>query len=625
MLLWQKIALAVGIGLLLYLAFHVVRKITCNSNTLYMPRILSQNENSKILNIRPRRMWGWGLWANTMLGYCGESSLQIAAPYFGNYFSQEQILKAANGSFMIGVNDGVCFPNLHMNWEFWPNIFGPGGPSIYDILKYIKQQIDNNMPVILGLYCNEDGGDASFDHQCLAVGYDLDDTAAVKTIWLLDTYEIRLIPFDCSLQNYQCLSGDDACNTPPLPPDEPVGPPSYPTEPFPVCFKRREDFANPNKQAPYDVAIPNVMTNKKCKPTPCDDLGNALCTVKGNVDPNNELYPCWLDMNSVFEPNWGTEDQINAKPIPISCKVYMEGLKPGTSYSLLRFDKPTDVPVQGDFINSNGYTMRVDFIACGKSNMIEVKHDPKVWPFMSDGTYFFRCVETKGVGMKQNFPYGTDRTDHHLGPVPPSPSHATLGNPALKTWDMTGWRPRFKDVVQNRIDEYTRKLKGLPRKHGRRIKTTPKVKSNNIVGACTPLEVGPANIKCGDSSTGNINGLWQWKFPDITWQGRPVGCMTMYFTVQDRGTEAKNCVNFTVENDDSDPNPPFPLTSVTGVIIYDVDGKNPRMYIEDANSYDYAFYTYSFSPDPQQPDGSFIMLSQDGVTYSTLTPIADSS
>lgn len=617
MLFWQQIVLILIAGLVVFGAWHIFKKIACNGQNLNAPRILVQNAKSKILNIKPRRMMGWGLWASTMLGYCGESSLQMAAIYFGNYISQEQIVKAAGGSFMIGVNDNVCFPNLHMNWEFWPNIFGPGGPSIYEILQYVKTQVDKNIPIILGLYVNEDGGDKSFDHQCLAIGYDLDNTGAVKTIWLLDTYEIRLIPFDCSLQPYQCLSGDDACNTAPLPPSQPVGPPSYPKEPFPVCFKRREDFANPNKQAPYDVAIPNVMTNKKCSPTPCEDLGNALCAVQGNVDPKNELYPCWLDMNSVYEPNWGSEDQIFAPPAPISCKVWIQGLKFGTKYSLLRFDNPKDVPDQ-DFIHASTYTLRVDFTSCGNSNMIEVKHDPQVWPFMSNGTYFFRCVETKGVAMKQNFPFGTDRTDKTPAPLPPSP----LVLNTIKTWNMQGWRNRFPDVVQNRIDEYTRKLLGQPRKHGKVVKAKAVGKAAQKPGVCPVRSLAPSAIACGDSDTGSINPLWQWQFPDVSWQGRKIGCMTVRLTVQDPGIEAVNCVNFTVENDASDPNPVFPLTSVTGVIIYDVDGKNPRMYIEDANSYDYAFYTYSFSPDPQQPNGSFIMLSQDGVTYSTLTPVA---
>lgn len=559
-----------------------------------MPRILRQNNTSKLLNVPPRRMWGWGGWVNTMLGYCGESSLQICATYYGNYISQEQVTKAAGSSFMLGVNDNLCFPNLHLNWEFWPNVFGKGDPSIYDILAYIKKQIDNNYPVIAGLYVNEPEGDPSFDHQCVFCGYDLDYNGAIKTLWLLDTYEIRLIPFDCSMAPYECLSGPKKCSKITPPPH--TGNSKYPAQPFPVCYKRREDFQNPNQQAPYSVAIPNILEGKD--PTTKDDLGSAFASVKGNVDPNNELFPCWLDMNSVFEPNWGSEDQLYAPPVPISCKVYIEGLTKGKQYSLLRFDNPADVP-KGNFIHSEGYTMRVDFTSCGNTNMIEVKHDKKVWPFMSNGTYFFRCVETKGVPFKINFPYGTDRTDK---------KPAALPSTQMVESTLFG-RSKFRTEFINRMNARYKNMTSPPRIKAGRLKDA---------NTCSPAKNADSGINCGNSGIGNIHNLWEWKFTDGQFYDGTdgYGCFTVLFTVQNHGSEADNCVNFTVNNNDN-YGPDLDDDSVTGVIIYDIDGTNPRMYIEDfGNS-----FTYAFSPNPQNSDGSFTMLSQDGITYSTLRPI----
>lgn len=571
---------------------------------LKIPRILRQDKNTKLLNVPPRRMWGWGGWNNTMLGYCGESSVQISAVYYGNYFSQEQILKAAGGSLMLGINDNICFPNLHLNWELWPSAENSPpnvpDPSIYDILNYIKSQIDKNCPVIAALYVNEPAGDPSFDHQCVFSGYDLDYNGAISNLWLLDTYEIRIMPFDCKLAPYECLSDPKKCNKINPPPLE--GNNIYPAQPFPICYKRRVDFQNPNQQAPYNVAIPNILANDD--PVTGQPLVSAFASVKGNVDPNNELFPCWLEMNSVFEPNWGSEDQLYATPIPISCKVYIEGLTKGGKYSLLRFDNPADVPTKGNFINSKGYTMRVDFTACGNTNMIHVTHNDKVWPFMSNGTYFFRCVETKGVPPKQNFPFGTNRTDTSLGPIPNSNSiEMTLSHPTRRPGPGTSYINRMNTRYMNMRN---------PRK---RVKPPRNVKKSNSSPTVN------SRISCGNKGIGYINPVWEWKFTSGKFYDgtKGYGSFTVLFTVQDHGSEAANCVNFTINNNDDD-GPDLDDDSVTGVIIYDVDGTKPRLYIEDfGNS-----FTYVFSPNPQNSDGSFTMLSQDGVTYSTLRPIASS-
>jgi len=618
-LIWIVVASTLAsVGWYVYRTFNP--STPCTSSVESMPRILQQTASSKILNILPRRMWGWGLWAPTLLGYCGESSVQISATYYGNYISQEQVTKAAGGSLLIGVNDNVCMPLLGLVSSFYPPVFGKKAPDIYTILQYIKTQIDNNNPVILGLYCNEDSGDPSYDHQVVAIGYDLNSNGkSIDTLYLLDTYQIRIVPFNCKSHAYQCSSGascDESaqdCSGDDFPPDTPVGPPNYPNEPFPICYKRRIDFSNPQRQAPYGIAIPNIMNCQDTTVSPPIDLGNALLTVSGNNDPQNELLPCWLLMDSVYEPNWGSEDQIYAPPGPVSCDVYIEGLTKGRAYSLLRFDNPYDLPVQGDFINSQTYTLRIDFVACGKTTKIHVADDPQGWPFKSDGAYFFRCVRTNGVPMRLNFPLGTDRVDHTRAPTPPDSLNNPSQNRDSNTWNMTGWRlDRFRDVVQRRITDYANK------RTNKFVQPRP-----TILGQCNDLDSTDSSIACGKTGTGWINNLWEWTFPDVAWDGTPIGCMTVWMTVQDPVAESPNCVNFTVDNDSSDPNPPFKLSGVTGVIIYDTDGgtTNPRMYIEDVTN----SFTYCFSPNPQNADASFTMLSQDGVTVSTLRPVYDSS
>jgi hypothetical protein len=453
----------------------------------------------------------------------------------------------------------------------------------------LKQQLDQGFPVIIGAFVNESiPNDSSFDHQCIISGYELSsDKQSVETLWLLDTYQIRAIPFDCRLGPYACLSGD-ACPNPEAQP-KPV-PPKYPLEPFPVRYCRRADFADPNQQAPYDVAIPNIMDTKDSKTG--DDLGNAFATVFGNVDPLQECFPCMLKMSSCYEPNWSSEDQIGAPPQPISCQVFISGLTAREKYSLIRFDNPADVPTAGKFLASSGYTLRQDFVPCSSAHTISVQHDPKIWPFMSNGTYFFRCVKTTEP-PKQNFPYGTDRTDTKPAPLPhlgPPPRHFVS---------------EFESRLKQRMLNFARP----------RFPLLPPRAVSMVTAADPPPPTVSANIVCGDSDTGNIASLWEWKFPDPDWRHQKgYGVFTVNFTVQDHGSEAANCINFQVANaDDVGPQ----LDSVTGVIIYDVDGTNPRLYIEDVNN----MFTYSFSPESQNQDGSWTMLSQDGVTYSTLRPI----
>ena len=55
------------------------------------------------------------------------------------------------------------------------------------------------------------------------------------------------------------------------------------------------------------------------------------------------------------EPDWGTEDDLNEKPISMNISGQIVGLTSGSSYAVLRFDSPSYLP-SSKFVDSMGWT-----------------------------------------------------------------------------------------------------------------------------------------------------------------------------------------------------------------------------------------------------------------------------
>jgi hypothetical protein len=595
-------------------------------------------------------MWGWGGWSSNMIGYCGESSFQICAVYYGNYFSQEQILKAGGGTFLLQTNDDVVSAKLHMTSQQY---FPPNNASIYDMLKWVRKTIDQKYPVILGAFCNEPDGDPSFDHQVVIVGYDNGDQDFPKTLYLNDTYNISHWPLDCSLGPYECKSEGASCptgNNAYYP-----GSPLYPNAPWPKCYVRRGDFSCSAsvQHAPYDIGIPNII-NVVDGGGPAQ---NAFLAVTGNVDPYGELYPCWLEMNSHFEPNWGVEDAGTddngnplplAAPRPISCKVYIENLSPGKKYSLLRFDNPDDVP-HGKFIEG-AYTLRVDFTPKYSIHVVEVSHNPLKWPFMSNGTYFFRCVKNTAP-LKFAFPYGTDRTNKSLGPLPSTsqtmnsardkltPLQKSLAREIRGNSEEPNLRKnnilrlmKVGNALRNGVLQFDKEKKGgLLSRMLRQRGIIPKkdlssyIRDTQVRGAdlsvldkpktqCgkDPTVLNP-QITCDKNGMGKIHQNWELIFPTGTmdeWGDvEKITCLPLKFTVIPAKATAANCVTFKIRDPDNET---FDDDGDTGCV-----GLDGNIYFEDFGD---PFF-YVFSTNGKNPDGTYTMTSQDGVTISILRPV----
>jgi hypothetical protein len=530
------------------------------------------------INVLPRRMWGWGLWADSIAGYCGEGSVQTSMIFHGNYISQEQVLKAAGGSLLFGDNHDACMKNLLNDYEYvGSNTLGKAG-----ILAYLKKQIDAGFPVIAGLFVDEEGGDVSYDHLCTCVGYDLDSDGAIDNLYWCDGYlfyPYRMKASDCYKTRAQATPKIDYC------------------APFPIYI--------PNIEGVQDKGSPAL---------------NHMVTFKGNMDPKKELYPVMLEMlgaTSQSEPNWGSEDVVGATPSPIACNCLISGLNKGTRYSLLRFDNPSDVPKGGDFLASGKFTLRVDFTAQCDTQSIPVQNS-KDYPFMSNGTYFFRCVRNTG-STRSVYPKGTNRTD--AAPFPPQPT------PDMPRAPRFGIRRKHRGANAGFTVPLpgltARRIRNARRHHKRHLSATASKAPFEECDSLGPAQSAKITCSSDGDSYGNIIASWQWQWPTsagAAWDPSKTdyhgssnyGCMKWKTSTLAQGQDIQVaddvCVVFELDTDDTNY---VGEDGIEGVV-----GADGRLYID---CMDNPFFM-SWSLGKANQDGSFTMLSQDGVTISKLIP-----
>lgn len=518
-----------------------------SSSTLdctFTDRILTNTSTSKILNIPPRRMWGWGMETNVpsgiVLGYCGETAYQSVMIYYGNYVSQEQVYKAGgNSTFLLGSNDDLVCKKFHMTFKQWPSGPNMGGENV---LKFIKSEIDNEHPILMGLYSKETGGDDSFDHTCPVYGYSLGSSGHIDSVYYNDLYQLRPTTLDTTI-------------------DQKTG--------LPVSFQTRAQCTTDGPQ-PLEQCIPNDVNQK-------DKQGNPIqiytCVITGNEDPNKELYPLMLKMDTPDEPDWGHSDSDPdngplASPIPLSCTVVIPCLISGEKYSLLRFDNPDDIP-RGNFLSSGKFAVRYDFISKGGTYKIDIRDVPNVPMFTSDGSYFFRCVKNTG-STRSNSAVKIDRSMGIPPSMPDRDSHSL----------------KWKNYIEYRIKQKYPKKK---------LKFTSSLSCKDIVPVVP--KIGCHN----ELGLGTVHANWIWDFsinPNL-------GCFKVTFNPikQPKGTTAPACVWFNVTGDNIDD-------GTTGMFSID-----KKLYIDDNSSWQIMAYQIDMK------NGSYIMKSQDGFTISTLTPI----
>jgi len=575
MLFWQKVALAFGIGIIIFLAIHLLRKSPqnpkdCDADAM---RILKQTPSTKVLNVPARRMWGWGSYADNEVGYCGESAVQQAMIYYGNYISQAQINKAAGTTFLPGVNSDKALRFLQAEIDNY------GGNSTWqDIFAWMKKQIDSNYPIVGGLYVLEDEGDPDYDHICVMYGYELDDQGNMKQIIYNDAYQVQNVTMSCKINK----------------------------KGVPNCFKTREEFeeSGPNSSAALlPCAIPNMVGKTDPDGSPASI---QFIAIQGNIDTNGELYPVLLEMDNPYEANWGSEDQIFAPAIPISCTVHISCLQPGEKYSLIRFDNPSDLPEDGNsFLDNNSWTLRINFTADSDTYSVKVDNNMD-YPFMSNGTYFFRCVKNTN-NLQSLYPLGTNATDTSPDFAVPDSDEALLITNSKKYGLIGRTRKRLRPRRRRRDKKKaTRKAKRA-------------VLADKQFDECQDEQPkGKNNIECGDADNGaKIAKYWNWHFPKPfpNFDGAPnPGCIQLTFSPTAKDPqEYPSCMKFTIETVFEQDSELFsPDDDNDGFI-----GTDGRIYIGSDDLQQYM----AFSLDQAASDGSFTLVSADGVTVSKLIPV----
>jgi hypothetical protein len=292
--------------------------------------------NGVLLDIPVRFMWGW---TGNVNGYCGETTIQMAGLYYGNWFSQEQVRYAAgNAEVIIDVNAHTAIGNLFMTFQRW-DINKQKQPQGQNFLKWSAAQLDSGSPVMFGGYLKQKGGDADFDHVMPFLGYEADKSGKITAMYYDDLYstEVR------TLDNPSDVTTRKQCSTS-----------STPKQPFDYCVPSQ-----------YDSGV----------------------SITGIVDRAEETYRTMLDVGRWDEPDWGAEDKLHQKPVEMYPSAKISGLEAGQAYHLLRFDEAGAVPAS-NFI-AGSWAVKVDFVASGTEHTLTGLDS-----IMSDGTYFYRTVRS---------------------------------------------------------------------------------------------------------------------------------------------------------------------------------------------------------------------------------------
>ena len=100
----------------------------------------------------------WG-WAPGVSGYCGETSIQSAGLFYGNWISSERVRYAGgNAEVLVDVNAHTAATALKFTIARWDSV-GSATPQNTAYFAWVKSQLAAGHPVVLGLYQSERNGD----------------------------------------------------------------------------------------------------------------------------------------------------------------------------------------------------------------------------------------------------------------------------------------------------------------------------------------------------------------------------------------------------------------------------------------------------------------------------------
>ena len=238
-----------------------------------------------MLNLPPRLQWENGH------GYCGETSIQTSALYYGTYISQNMARKLAGGELLISVNEYPVLKGLGLTYDEWN--YDAKTPQYKAYLVWVKQHLNQGHPVILTVYV-KGMTDPDFDHIIPAVGF--------------------------SSQDMRKYSDSDnlAFND------------NFAKTPFLRSFGSMQDTREMKG---------NGATEKYCIPRNVD----YGCAVTGIVDVKHETVPVSLRINFWNEPNVSLKEKAKT----LHGVITINSLRPGSKYLLLRYNNYKKLPKSG--------------------------------------------------------------------------------------------------------------------------------------------------------------------------------------------------------------------------------------------------------------------------------------
>lgn len=279
-------------------------------------------------------------------GYCGETAIQQAGLFYGQYNSQGAI-RAAYGSgsqkssnqvlFGDDQNDANLLKKLKFTYQLWDweNTRTPQSKAYKD---WINSNVQKGIPTIFTIYLST-LSDEDYDHIVLAVGY---ESSTNSTAY----YE-----FDTT----------DHWKT------------NWPVSPASNADGIIASRSQCSKQKAAKYCMPNEY-----------DYGAALT---GIIDTNKVTLPVHIQLDQVDEPNWV---YAKAKGNILKPDITITNLKAGQSYVVLGYNSYTNTPSAG--FNVSQADLSYSFVPLTDTYTFQETNG-----FLSTGSRYYRCVQKANV------------------------------------------------------------------------------------------------------------------------------------------------------------------------------------------------------------------------------------
>ena len=270
-------------------------------------------------------------------GYCGETSIQSIALYYGAWIPQQKARNAAGGELLVDENAATALKKLKLDFEEWD--YEAPEPQFKKYMLWLKSNLVAGYPCITVVFlADSDLYSEDYDHIVPVVG--------VKSK---------------SLYSTKYMAGDSLIFHTLYDPDPIV-------RKFSTLASTRDDC---------DLELSaggNIPQNT--------DYGIAIKGLQGDRDAT---LPTRLSVNRSNEPNVS----LGEKAKNLKGTITVSALTPGAKYALLRYDDVAKMPTSGGsaVYLASDYDYKTEFIASGS-----------VWEFkdpvgiLSSGVTYYRCV-----------------------------------------------------------------------------------------------------------------------------------------------------------------------------------------------------------------------------------------